>query len=142
MSEEKSQYEPTRQNNGTFGAGNPGKPQGAVNKTTKAVDQMLGGQVETITQAAIGAALSGDSAALRLCLERLAPAPKDRAIQMDMPKVSSAADLTEAMSAIVQAVANGEATPSEAQKLSSIIADAGRAIELRELEARLDALEQ
>jgi hypothetical protein len=38
----------------------------------------LGGQAEALTQKAVEAALGGDSIALRLCLDRVIPARKER----------------------------------------------------------------
>jgi hypothetical protein len=41
---------------------------------------LLEGQAEKLTEKAIQMALAGDVTAMRLCLKRLAPAPKDRPI--------------------------------------------------------------
>ena len=63
--------------------GNPaGRPRGARNRTTLAAEVLLGGQIERLTQKAIDAALGGDIAALRLCLQRAAPASRSRPIEL------------------------------------------------------------
>ena len=60
-------------------SGNPsGKPAGARNKTTLAVEALLDGEAEYLTRKAIELAKAGDMAALRLCLDRIVPARKDR----------------------------------------------------------------
>jgi hypothetical protein len=59
-------------------------------------------------------AKSGDTVALRLCLERIAPVRKGRPISLLLPAISSPADVTSAMSAIVSQMAEGEITPEEA----------------------------
>ena len=52
-------------------SGNPsGKPAGARNKTTLAVEALLDGEAEDLTRKAIELAKAGDMTALRLCLDR------------------------------------------------------------------------
>ena len=53
-------------------SGNPsGRPRGSRNATTLALEALLDGQAEALTQKAIDLALTGDMAALRLCLDRI-----------------------------------------------------------------------
>ena len=60
-------------------SGNPdGRPKGARNATTMALEALLDGQANALTQKAIDLALTGDMAALRLCLDRILPPRKDR----------------------------------------------------------------
>src|SRR5215813_3228417 len=74
-------------------SGNPaGRPKGARNRTTIAVEALLDGQAEAITQKAIELALQGDRVALRLCLERILPAQRERRINFAMPSLESAED--------------------------------------------------
>jgi hypothetical protein len=55
-------------------SGNPaGRPKGSRNKTTLAIEALLEGEAEALTRKAIERALEGDMAALRLCMDRLAP---------------------------------------------------------------------
>ena len=76
----------SRNNAGTtrgrpFPAGNSGRPRGARHKVTRAVEELLEGQHQAITQKAIDKALEGDGVALRLCLDRIAPPRKDAPVQ-------------------------------------------------------------
>ena len=48
-------------------------------------------------------ALNGDTTALRLCLERIAPAKKDTPVQFDLPPMKSAADAAKAVGAVLDA---------------------------------------
>ena len=59
-----------------------------------------------------------------------------------MPKLETAADAVKATSAIAQAVAEGELTPSEAGELSRLIESFTRAVEAHDLETRLAKLEE
>lgn len=65
---------------GKFTAGNSGRPKGSRNKATVAIESLLQGQAEALTQTAVTKALEGDSLALRLCMERIAPAPRDNTV--------------------------------------------------------------
>ena len=62
-------------------------------------------------------------------------------MRFTLPAVATAADSVAAMGAIVAAVAAGELTPCEAGELSAILAAFAKAIETRELEERVSALE-
>jgi hypothetical protein len=130
-----------RNANGTFAAGNPGKPKGSRHKATQAIETMLEGQQEALTQAAISKALEGDVTALRLCLDRIAPARKDAPVSFDLPKVETAADVAVAARSIVAAVATGEITPMEGATVMGLLDGYRRAIETTEFEERLAALE-
>ena len=72
-------------------SGNPsGRPRGARNKTTLAVEALLDGEAEVLTRKAVERAKEGDSVALRLCLERILPPRKDRPVSFALPKIESA----------------------------------------------------
>jgi hypothetical protein len=124
-------------------SGNPkGKAKGTLHKATRAALELLDGEAESITRKAIEKAIDGDSIALRLCLERLIPARKDRSITIKMPRVKGAADLPQALQAVMKAVAIGEITPGEGQALTAMLEDYRKSLELAELEARIKALEE
>jgi hypothetical protein len=123
-------------------SGNPaGKPKGARHRATLAVEALLDGEAEALSRKAIEMALAGDGAALRLCLERLLPARRDRPVSFELPKIETAADATKATGAILSAVASGEVTPVEAESVSKIVEAHLKALEASEFEARLSALE-
>ena len=90
----------------------------------------------------IQAARGGDTTAIRMVLERVAPLSRNRPVQFDMPAIETAADLGEAMGAILQAAADGELAPDEVVSIASLIETRRRTIETIELEARIAALEQ
>jgi hypothetical protein len=74
-------------------------------------------------------------------LERVAPLPRNRPVQFDMPAIETA-DLGEAMGAIMRAASDGELTPDEATAIASLIETRRRTIETLALEQRIAALEQ
>ena len=65
---------------GQFVSGNTGRPKGSRNRATIAIESLLQGQAEALTQTAVAKALEGDSVALSLCMDRIAPAPKDQPV--------------------------------------------------------------
>ncbi len=125
-----------------FQAGNPGRPKGARNKASLAAEALLDGEAEALARKAIDMALAGDTTAMRLCLERIMPARRDRPVSFAMPQISSASEAAQAASAIVAAVALGELTPSEALDLSRILENFTRVLEASEFEERLQKLER
>ena len=130
-----------RNSDGTFGPGNPGKPKGARHKATMAALSLLDGQAEALTLKAIETALAGDTAALRLCLDRIAPPRKDAPVSFTLPQMATAGDAAKAAAAVLGAVADGELTPSEGAHVMALIETYRRTLETAELESRVAALE-
>jgi hypothetical protein len=109
---ENSGQDQVRRERGRFVAGtsgNPkGKPKGARHRATRAVEALLEGEADALTRKAIELALEGDTTALRLCLERIAPAKKDAPVRIDLPRLLAAGDLVAATDAVLQAQDNRE----------------------------------
>jgi hypothetical protein len=124
-------------------SGNPaGKPRGARNKTTRAVEALLEGESETLARKAIELALGGDVVALRLCIDRIAPPRRDRPVIFSLPEIKTAADASRAMAAIVGAVASGALSPSEGEAVSCLVERFVRIVETTDFERRLAAVER
>jgi hypothetical protein len=126
---------------GRFGPGNPGKPAGARHKATQAALALLDGEAGALTRKAVEMALEGDTTALRLCLERIAPPRRDAPVQFTLPRMETARDAARAAGAVLEAVAAGELTPTEGAHLMGLVEAYRRALETTELEARVAALE-
>jgi Family of unknown function (DUF5681) len=123
-------------------SGNPaGKPKGVRNKATIVLEAILDGDAPTLMRKAVEMAKAGDGTMMRLCLERLLPPRKDRPVEFSLPEIGSSADAAKAMLAIVQVVAAGEVTPSEAFELSRIIESFAETLKVNELEQRIETLE-
>lgn len=130
-----------RNADGTFAGGNGGKPKGTRHKATRVALALLDGEAEAITRQAVEQALAGDTTALRLCLERIAPPRKDAPVQFDLPRMGSAADAAKAAGAVLDAVACGDLTPIEGAQIMGLIETYRRTLETSDIEARLVALE-
>ncbi len=124
-------------------SGNPaGRPKGSRNATTVALEILLDGQAEALTNKAVEMALDGDMAALRLCMDRILPPRKDRPVTFDLPAIKSAGDAAAVTSAILAAVASGEITPADAGEIGKLVEAYVKAFETAELAERLERLER
>ena len=129
------QFQPGRSGNPT------GKPKGARNAATIAAETLLDGEAEALARKCVELALAGDTTALRLCLERILPTRKSRAVAFDLPDVNQAADLIPAFAAVVQAMASGTIAPDEAMTVAGVLEMKRKAIETVDIERRLAAIE-
>jgi len=142
MTDDRNNGETTgRDASGRFAEGNPGRPQGARHKATRAAMALLDGEAEALTRQAVTMALGGDGMALRLCLERIAPPRRDAPVTFDLPPMQSAADAAKAAGAVLGAVASGDLTPTEGAHIMALVETYRRTLETTELEARVVALE-
>ena len=131
-----------RNTDGTFSKGNNGRPKGARNLKTLAIESLLEGQAEALTQTAISKALEGDSIALRLCMDRIMPAPKDKRIKVQLPSISAPRDLLKAAREVMISVQSGELTPLEGEKVMVLLERCQKLFVSVDLEERIEALEQ
>ena len=131
-----------RNTDGKFAAGNRGRPKGSRNKATVAIEGLLEGQAEALTQTAISKALGGDSIALRLCMDRIAPPMKDKPVAFPLPRMHGAMDASEAAGSVLSAVSDGTLTPMEGTRVMDLIDSYRRTLELTDIEQRLQSLER
>ena len=79
--------------------------------------------------------------ALRLCMERIAPAPKDNPVSFPLPQMNNALDASQAAGIVLIAVSEGNLTPIEATRVMGLTDSYRRTLELTEIEQRLLVLE-
>jgi hypothetical protein len=86
-------------------SGNPaGRRHGSRNKATLAAAALLAGESEALTRTAVELALAGDPTAMRLCIERILPLCRERAVKFTLPPVESTDDISAAMQAVTAAL--------------------------------------
>jgi hypothetical protein len=124
-----------------FRPGNPGRPPGARNKTTRLVEQLLDGEAERLTRTQIALALAGNVRCLHDCLERLAPRRNGRPVDFQLPAIKQPQDIVAAMAAITTAVNNGDLSAEEAGHLVHLLEAHVKAIETHDFAVRLDRVE-
>ncbi len=130
-----------RNADGTFAKGNSGRPKGSRNRIAQTVEKLLGDDIEKVTQAVLNKALKGDMIAAKIVLDRIAPARKESPIKIDIPTIETAQDATQALSKIAEAMSAGDLTPSEAKAAGAVVQTIASAIEISDLEKRIEALE-
>lgn len=129
---------------GTFAPGNKlsrGRALGSRNRATAILDDIADGEAEGVLRSVLDAARGGDMRACELILSRTWPAKKGRPVHLALPAMQSAADVSAALGALVEAVAAGEVTPYEAAPVAAMLETRRKAIETADLEARIAALE-
>jgi hypothetical protein len=94
-----------------------------------------------LTRKAVELALVGDPTAMRLCLERILPACRERTVNFALPPIESAADIAAAMKAVTSALAEGAITPGEAATIAAVVDTFVRAIETSDFDRRLQLVE-
>ncbi|WP_275570085.1 DUF5681 domain-containing protein [Psychromarinibacter sediminicola] len=127
---------------GKFAPGNPGRPKGSRHKATLAIEELLQGEAEGLTRKAVDLAMGGDTTALRLCLERIAPPRKDTPVEFELPPMETAQDAAQAAQAVLQAVSCGSLTPMEGASVMALVEGYRKTLETTELEQRISALEK
>ncbi len=121
-------------------SGNPkGRPAGKPDKRgvfRRAIQE----HGEEIVSVVVSAALSGDLAAAKLCLDRLAPPlrPSAEPIELDLPEGSTA---EEQATRVLAAIARGEVDPVNGKLLIDTITSVSALTELPAILSRLEALE-
>ena len=119
-----------------------GRPRGSRNKRTIQWQEMLSEHGPALLKKCVLMAMQGDSAAMRLCMERLLPACKHSPAQFTLPLITTVAELVQAQAAVVKGFSRGELTGSDAATMSELLDKYRQSLETEQLEARLQALEQ
>jgi hypothetical protein len=124
-------------------SGNPnGRPKGSRNRTTLACEALLEEEAGALTRKAIQMAKDGDTIALRICMDRIYPARKDRPVRFTLPPINSPRDAADIMVAVANAVATGDITPIEAAEFAKVIDTYVKAYNTAELDERVARVEQ
>lgn len=120
-------------------SGNPaGKPKGCKDKRTE-LQELLRPHAPALLQKAVEIAPEGDAAALKLCLDKLMPNIRPR--EDPIPLQLASGSLTEKGQSLLEALAPGALTPTEAKELLTALAGWARIVEVDERLRRVEALE-
>jgi hypothetical protein len=105
------------------------------------VRQLLDPHREDLVAKAVALALAGDTVALRICIDRIAPPPRPESSPVSIPGIALATTMSDKARAIVDAVGDAVISADAAAVLLGALADAAKIIEADELTARIAALE-
>jgi hypothetical protein len=101
--------------------------------------EMLQSHAPEIVNKCLELALQGDAAALRLCLERVAPLRSFRPVNLGSLPMSTVAELSRASDAVLKKVISGELTILEARGIAQLIADRRKVLLVEEEEKGAEA---
>jgi Family of unknown function (DUF5681) len=107
-------------------SGNPaGKPPAIHSHHTTQVKELIASRLPELVEKAIGMALDGDAAAMKICLERVCPPmrPRDDPVRLDMPAEANLASLGRR---ILEGMPNARSSVQAAIVASGVIFDRER----------------
>lgn len=123
-------------------SGNPtGRPKGIKDRRVE-LRALLEPHADKLVKKVVDLALAGDVQALRICIDRIIPPVRERAVSVDLPSTADAAGCADAQAKIVAAVAAGELLPGEGEALAGLIEHRRRALETNDIIKRLEAMEE
>jgi hypothetical protein len=103
-------------------SGNPaGRPVGSRNRFTREMDEALEQQGLPLIDAIAAHARNANPAAMRLCLDRLVPAGKNRAATIELPPVETPTYTLAALGEVHRALGAGEVSTDEATRLVGFV---------------------
>jgi len=124
-----------------FQPGNPGRPVGAKNKTTRLLEQLMADEAPNLIRKVIDRAKGGNAKCLALCVDRLLPRRNGRPVDFSLPAINNTHDVVAAMAAITTGVNDGSLTAEEAGQLVNFVTAYVKILETHDHAARLEALE-
>jgi hypothetical protein len=124
-----------------FEHGNPGRPPGSKNKTTKMLEELFEGEAGDLTRKIIELALAGNVRCLEYCVDRVLPRHRGEPINLELPKINRVEDVAAAMAAVAHAVSNGSVTPEQASHVVRLLDSYANAITASDFAVRLEKVE-
>ncbi|SRR5258706_12075612 len=116
-----------------------GRPHGSRNRTTLIAHEMFQSHAPEIVNKCLELALQGDSGALRLCLERVAPVRSKRPVNLGSVPMGTVAELSQASDIVLRKVISGQLPILEARGMAQLIADRRKVLLIEEEEKRAEA---
>ena len=125
-------------------SGNPkGSKTGSRNKASLATENLFLDEGDRLTRKCIEMALDGNIPALRLSIERICPVRRTAPIKIDgMPKVDNIDDMGKLTGFLLHAISDGKLSPIDGEILSRVADRHGKALEINQIEKRLEDLEK
>jgi Family of unknown function (DUF5681) len=103
-------------------SGNPaGRLPGSLNKKTIALEEAFAEGAQEVVADVITRAKNGDEAAVRLCVDRMLPRKRDRAVAIELPVIKTSEDAELALTVVTDELAAGHLTIGEASALVALI---------------------
>jgi hypothetical protein len=119
-----------------------GRPTGSRNKTRSKGQDLLDRYEEKLVMTCIGHAGKGSPGHMRLCMERILPAPRGASVPFRLPPIKTLLDLERASEKVIQAVASGKIAPAQGEALQSMLKTHALFVENGHVESRLKQTEE
>ena len=121
-----------------------GRPPGSRNKKSRSAKRVIEEYAEAIARKALARALEGkgDPQILKALLTYVLPQPKDWPIEIGALPTATMAQLDQTSEKVLDSVGAGELNPNQAKAILPLLEERRQVIEIRELHARVDAMEQ
>lgn len=121
-------------------SGNPnGRPKGS--DYAKQFRELIGSESEELVKVAVDEAKSGNTTALKLCIDRLYPQTKARDEPVDINELDIQTSLVEQGNQVLTSLVKKEISPSEACSVMSALTQKAKLIETEDLIKRVEKLE-
>jgi len=137
---------PQRLASGRFAPGHaghsPGRPQGSRNRATLALEARLTAKLDALGDKLVALALEGNVAALRMCIDRLAPRPRARPGEVELQAVDTPEDVGQALAEVIAALAAGDIEAGQAKGLAELLEARRKDLMQQENERETEALMQ
>jgi hypothetical protein len=134
------------ENNGEFKkgtSGNPaGRPRRSRNQARLECEHLLQAAAPDLTKVLIEEAKKGNMPAMRLCVERMYPTPKEQPLQLTLPAIESGEDLLIAYRELTRALADGQISAAEGQSVVHILTSYAPILATADHDRRLTELER
>jgi len=119
-----------------------GKRPGTRNRRTVLSELLTESEMRGLKDKAVELGQAGNPLVLRAWIDKLVPPCRERFVQFALPPIATPADLAPAMGAVMAALAAGEITPGEAERITHAVLGWMHAIEIGDLAVQLQELRQ
>jgi hypothetical protein len=114
-----------------------GRPTGSPNKPKVAGLRLLEEYADHLIRTCLAMALDGDRSCMRLCMERIIPLRRDPPIEINLPAIHVAEDLSRMAEKVTQGIRRGKITPQEGETMMRILESRIRVMESVEYVKRM-----
>ena len=122
-------------------SGNPaGRPLGSRNRRTVMMELLTDAELGDLKDKAVELGRAGNALVLRAWIDKLVPPVRERFLEFALPPIETPADLAPALGAVMAALAAGEISPGEAERITNSALNWMHAIEIADLAVQLQEM--
>lgn len=130
-----------RDENGQWVSGTSGNPKGRPPKSAS-IQRLLDPRKEELVEKAIELALNGDTTALKICIDRIAPTLKAETKRISIPDYDPNLPITDQLYSIIKSIGQGNLSLEGGLMLFKAYLDLMKITEFKDLDERLEKIEQ